>query len=314
MVIPPFIGQHFPKQLSSIMSSKTKKVQPVALKDISSGRYWFTPKNLVQNIDSHLLDQNEHGLEDEGVSHDGLDHDQALGPTMDGQDTLMQPFSKRLHDDRYNPNLELHYDPMLTSALNYQHNHTVGVDPWPTTSPYACFNCTECFDHAPVKMPSAFDEKYLIFKNMTGNWCSLSCLRRYIMDRHEYNYKQQLLLISAMALHLYHVEPRLTAPAPPVTCLQKFGGPLSLEQYRSEHLRSTIVPTHIQHVPGAIMYEIMRYNDAQQQDHVTCDNRSDTNMDAYQVPSMGFPKLPEFQVPIKDTLAYQHGVQQCTKQ
>lgn len=299
------------------MSSKTKKATPVQLKDISSGRYWFTPKNLVQTIDASLLEPRVDGQRDDRANPTTLSTSSNHPNTHGGQANNTDPSThdhereahNAMHDDRYHPNLELHYDPMMTSALNYQHHHTVGVSEWPSSSPYACFNCTETFNHAPVKMPSAFDEKYLIFKNMTGNWCSLACLRRYIMDRHEYNYKQQLLLISAMALHLYHVEPRETAPAPPVACLQKFGGPMTLEQYRSEHRHATIVPTAIQHVPGAIMYEIMRYNEQHGADHVTHDIRSDPRVDSYRVPSNGFPKLPEFQVPVKDTLAYQH----CTK-
>ena len=273
------------------MATKAKKQAPVQLKDIMSGKYWFTAKELVQNIDdAYLESEAQHSLAN--------------------QNNTEIDSTSILNDDRYHPNLEMTYNSYLTTHLNFnkQHDHVAGVSEWPSSSPYACFNCQEMFNGPPVRLPKSFDEKNVIFKGMTGNWCSVACLRRYIMDRHDYNYKQQLLLISAMCIHLYHIEPRHTAPAPPVECLKKFGGPMSIEEYRQEHVKSNIIPTAAQHVPGAVMYEIMRYNHDHDTSHVTCDHRPNPNADWYQVPSMGFSKLPEFQVPIKDTPGYQHAI------
>lgn len=125
--------------------------------------------------------------------------------------------------------------------------HITG-DSWPSTSPYACMNDCHTFDTTPVGIP------YNIINNKIycyGNFCSYNCAKRYLCPMtddeddmasmqacndlyvgDEHGDKLQLLEL------LYHME--TNAPidesikkAPKRLVLKKFGGTLTIEEYRA---------------------------------------------------------------------------------
>ena len=133
---------------------------------------------------------------------------------------------------------------------------------WPKSSPYACWNCTEHFDGAPVGIPTiAMSDSYEDTYYLEGNFCSFNCAARFLYDNHTAQ-NSQLSTIYEILNFIYNElsedgeEYQSIKLAPERICLKKFGGHLSLEEYRKnfntkinyEVFRSPLIPAlyHIQ--------------------------------------------------------------------
>lgn len=135
--------------------------------------------------------------------------------------------------------------------------------PWPKTSSYACWNCSEYFKNSPVGIPNissaqsdAYHDKYYL----EGNFCSFECAVRHLFDSRS-NSDSQLWTIYEMMNFMYNEifptkEYKKIKMAPERLCLRKYGGNLSLEEYYGnrnnninfELFKSSLVPSlyHIQ--------------------------------------------------------------------
>lgn len=135
---------------------------------------------------------------------------------------------------------------------------------WPSSSPYACWNCTEHFENAPVGIPTiAMSDNYEDTYYLEGNFCSFNCAARHLFDTHNAA-DSQLFTIYEILNFIYNElsadikggEYEKIKLAPERICLKKFGGHLSLEEYRKnfmtkvnyEVFRSPLIPAlyHIQ--------------------------------------------------------------------
>lgn len=132
---------------------------------------------------------------------------------------------------------------------------------WPDSSPYACWNCTECFDNSPVGIPTiAMAESYEDKYYLEGNFCSFNCAGRYLFDTRS-RADNELWTIYEIMNFIYNEvngseEYEKIKLAPERICLKKFGGHLTLEEYRKNYLskinyevfRSPLIPAlyHIQ--------------------------------------------------------------------
>jgi hypothetical protein len=113
---------------------------------------------------------------------------------------------------------------------------------WPDTSPYACWNCTETFNIPPIGIPALeastpYKDEY----RMEGNFCSFNCAARYLFDNHKGN-ESQAWCVYEILNFIYNeindnedekddfVQIKL---APDRLCLKKFGGNVTLEEYRT---------------------------------------------------------------------------------
>lgn len=79
--------------------------------------------------------------------------------------------------------------------------------------------------------PPAPNDKgvYIVY----GNFCSLSCCKAYLLDANQFSSNYELTLLSCMANDVYGVRCDVIKRAPPRLMLQMFGGPLSIEEFRS---------------------------------------------------------------------------------
>lgn len=90
----------------------------------------------------------------------------------------------------------------------------------------ACWWCCHQFDAYPVCAPMKYNDNKDIF-TVVGCFCSFNCAKSYsIQDRRSISLNS--FLYKRITGKLEHVK-----PAPPKTVLQMFGGPLSIEEYRS---------------------------------------------------------------------------------
>jgi len=108
---------------------------------------------------------------------------------------------------------------------------------WPTSSPYACWNCTEPFEGAPSGIPTiAMSDSYEDTYYLEGNFCSLNCAARHLFDTHQAA-DSQLFTIFEIMNFIYNSingaeEYQKIKLAPERICLKKFGGHLSIDDYR----------------------------------------------------------------------------------
>lgn len=111
--------------------------------------------------------------------------------------------------------------------------------PWPTSSPYVCWNCTEPFQNAPVGIPTIANtniDKYKETYYFDGNFCSFNCAARYLNDdKHTNEYQSGTLyeILNFIYNELYQTETyQKIKLAPERYTLKKFGGILTIDEYR----------------------------------------------------------------------------------
>ena len=112
---------------------------------------------------------------------------------------------------------------------------------WPQTTNIACFHCCETFDNQPYPSVRRLDEatnQYYVY----GVFCSLNCVKAYCIEHEPALSTLRLLYFTHMCRHVYNIHDSIK-PAPPRIRLQKFGGDLTIEQFRAQFHN-----TSIQHV------------------------------------------------------------------
>ena len=121
----------------------------------------------------------------------------------------------------------------------------------------SCFHCCHTFDTPPVPMPKDYDtssQSYVVY----GNFCSLSCCKRFLCDNSTFNSGLQVLLLHKMAREIYGVEKVVCAP--PRLSLSMFGGPYSIERFRSIGEEQRV----IEHAPPFVCaYHVIEERDQQ---------------------------------------------------
>jgi hypothetical protein len=94
----------------------------------------------------------------------------------------------------------------------------------------ACWWCTYNFDTPPCFIPEKYrNDKYYVF----GCFCSYNCALAYILKDDEYKIDTRKSLVKKLYSELYNTTTCLSA-SPSREVLQKFGGPLTIEEYRDQ--------------------------------------------------------------------------------
>jgi len=124
-------------------------------------------------------------------------------------------------------------------------NNTNESETWPEKSPYACWNCTEKFTETPIGIPALTSSTpYKDEYHLEGNFCSFNCAARYLFDNNKGTESQTIWTVFEIMNFIYNeindcddfIRIKL---APEPLCLKKFGGNLTLEEYRKNNLTNT---------------------------------------------------------------------------
>ena len=100
----------------------------------------------------------------------------------------------------------------------------------PEKTNVCCWWCTYNFDTIPIYIPEIYhDNKYYVF----GCFCSFNCAAAYNLNMNDYKIKDRNSLLMNMALYIYkkNINDKFII-APNREILDKFGGPLSINEYR----------------------------------------------------------------------------------
>lgn len=93
-----------------------------------------------------------------------------------------------------------------------------------------CWHDTRPFDGPVVPVPKSYDGTQRCFV-VYGCFCSLSCAKAFLCEHTTFDSGMQLVLLERMATEVYGVKDVVAAP--PRLSLDVFGGPYSLERFRS---------------------------------------------------------------------------------
>jgi hypothetical protein len=112
-------------------------------------------------------------------------------------------------------------------------------DKYPDKSPYACWNCDNCFETPPIGIPHHIegditsDYNDLTF-HLYGNFCSTNCAARWLFDNERSDAKwEQYSLLNILNYLIYELDSIIKVPlAPEKIFLDKFGGYMTIAEYR----------------------------------------------------------------------------------
>jgi hypothetical protein len=116
-----------------------------------------------------------------------------------------------------------------TTTLLVQFEADQEVRKLPERTDVACFWCCHTFDTSPVVLPLRDQGEYL---QVIGNFCSPECAMSYLFDMRQDSYARWEQLSLLNRLYADAVGGRIR-PAPSRQVLKMFGGPMTIEEYRS---------------------------------------------------------------------------------
>jgi hypothetical protein len=97
---------------------------------------------------------------------------------------------------------------------------------WPSSVKIACLWCTECFNNTPYGIPiKCTNDKYQLY----GNFCSPECAAAYNFDN--FSKEDNVWEYYSLLNHVYGNDREIKV-APPRLALKKFGGKLSINEFR----------------------------------------------------------------------------------
>ena len=104
---------------------------------------------------------------------------------------------------------------------------------WPRETDVACWNCTFAFDGIPISAPQRLDPRTKKLVGCFGVFCSFNCAKRHLLTKP--NSWQQLQLLTFLHKKVLGNVVKITA-APPSQVLERFGGYMSIEEYRKDFI------------------------------------------------------------------------------
>lgn len=120
---------------------------------------------------------------------------------------------------------------MTTPMNTYSLHESSNID-WNSKTNICCWHCCETFDGKPVPIPYNFDvklKKYQVY----GVFCSFSCAKGYLIEHNPFDIGRKTMLLKEVAVNLFGKDISNIIAAPPRECLQRFGGKLSIDEFRT---------------------------------------------------------------------------------
>jgi hypothetical protein len=182
--------------------------------------------------------------EDQSVSKD---FNTALGDTYQAQipleknvqmDIVKKNFNKDIYE-KYNNKTTEYYEEFVSDKnkclpIFVEFSEANKKNEWPTKTNIDCFWCCCSFENSPFGIPiKKVDDHYEMF----GNYCSAECTASAIFESNLLNDSDKTNSYSLLNLLYKEKSSCGIGFAPSKLCLKRFGGRMSIEQYRN-NLRS----------------------------------------------------------------------------
>src|SRR4029078_2626421 len=149
---------------------------------------------------------------------------------------LNKKYQKEITELKEKLSLYEHVD-KLYSSFNDQNIEPVNIDfinvdnNFNNKTNLACLVCTEPFDCFPHVLPEKYKGgTYYVY----GCFCSVGCVARFNLMLNDDRVSHRLSLIKKFYSQLFGRNMNNIIPSPPKETLKKFGGPLSITEYRKK--------------------------------------------------------------------------------
>lgn len=133
--------------------------------------------------------------------------------------------------------------------------HPVFGDPtvttWPRHTEICCLHCCDSFDTTPIPTVRRFDEVRNIY-HVYGIYCSVNCAKRALMETEPNLSTTRLLYFNHMCRNVFGIH-EATKPAPPKIRLRRFGGDLTIEEFRKDFIMGECVVLEPPFVQSSLM-------------------------------------------------------------
>jgi len=118
------------------------------------------------------------------------------------------------------------------------------------TSNSVCWNCCHCINNEVLSQPIKYENN--VFTTV-GNFCSYSCISRYIIDSNE---SSENIFNKLSTLNLYYniknnTKSKSVIPAPSKLVLKMFGGYMDIDEYRVKN-QEYLITTNIEPIVKCI--------------------------------------------------------------
>lgn len=120
-----------------------------------------------------------------------------------------------------------------------------------------CWHDGHPFAGQVYAIPKSFDTRTKCFV-VYGCFCSLACCKAFMQDNSTNETPSQLVLLERMAREVYNIDSPVNS-APPRVSLSIYGGPYSLERFRS--IAASECTSTVLHVPYVCSYMIISETD-----------------------------------------------------
>lgn len=113
---------------------------------------------------------------------------------------------------------------------------------WPESTSFACWHCCHGFEGVPIPIPKSKrlgENDALSTYTVYGIFCSCNCAVAYILERNTYDQQLLLMRFKEMMIRVFQLSSSdvfALEPAPPRIFLTMFGGPLTVEEFRTKSL------------------------------------------------------------------------------
>jgi hypothetical protein len=166
--------------------------------------------------------------------YDPIDSYNAISDTNENKENLSLT-NEDILDDKRQISLLLKNKYVKDKNLNLlsQLSHCNKLKKWPVKTEINCFWCCHCFDNTPWGIPQKYEkEEFTLF----GVFCSPNCAAAYLFDNDHIFYTkwEKYSLLNFLYYKVYDkIEEIMLAPSK--LSLTKFGGCLTIEEYRDKN-------------------------------------------------------------------------------
>tara|TARA_Y100000591_G_C21786439_1_gene674071 strand:+ start:891 stop:1403 length:513 start_codon:yes stop_codon:yes gene_type:complete len=155
-----------------------------------------------------------------------------------------------------------------------------------------CFYDTYEFKGEPIGIPSHFDLDSNKF-TCWGCFCSLECAKAHIYESNDLRKDNKFSLLATMSRKMYGKHTRINR-APSKYTLQKFGGPLSIEDFRSEMSRTQLwILNNPKVTKTFLVYDVYFNNDSFEVMHKAVDKKKKNESEFTLKRSKGAFRIPK---------------------
>lgn len=187
-----------------------------------------TSDNVFTLNDDTTKEKNFITFTDMSSSEDEIDNNVLLE-----KDNKIQQLTKELNEYKQKNSLDksnvIKYHTIVTNFIDINNNSSIDNN---INNKIACWWCTYEYDNKTCYIPDKYcDNKYFVF----GNFCSYNCAAAYNLSLGDYRIWDRHSLINKLYNCAYNCTTSVVT-APPKEILVKFGGPLTIEEYRKNFM------------------------------------------------------------------------------